>query len=186
MLSLRAAREVAPTLVLAVGNPSRGDDALGPLAAARIEAMNRRGVEVLVEFQLQVEQALDLDGRRRVLFVDASATLDAPFALTPIVAGRDASYSSHAMAPAAVLYSYQQLIGTPPPAWLLAIRGESFELGDGLSPAAAGALEVALTAVAAWLRPAAAPHRQASTVATSRAGRSRSRRPVDPSGTTLS
>ncbi len=38
---------VAPTLVFAVGNPSRGDDAVGPLLAARLEAADVPGVEVL-------------------------------------------------------------------------------------------------------------------------------------------
>lgn len=151
MLSLHAAHAVAPTLVLAVGNPSRGDDALGPLAAERIEAMNLAGVEVLVDFQLQVEHALDIAGRRRVLFVDASASLDVPFTLTPVEARCDASFTSHALAPSAVLFNYRQLIGEPPPAWVLAIRGQSFELGEGLSAPAALALDAALVEARAWL-----------------------------------
>ena len=39
---------VAPTLVFAVGNLSRGDDAVGPLLAERLEAAAVPGVEVLV------------------------------------------------------------------------------------------------------------------------------------------
>jgi hypothetical protein len=66
-----------PLLVLAIGNPSRGDDALGPLfASARGELARRRDrrgqVELLTDFQLQIEHALDLVGRARVVFVDAS------------------------------------------------------------------------------------------------------------------
>jgi hydrogenase maturation protease len=151
VLSLHAAPAVAPTLVLAVGNPSRGDDALGPLAAERLAALNLSGVEVLVEFQLQVEHALDLTGRRRVLFVDASASLEERFTLMPIAPHRDASYTSHAMAPPALLYSHAQLIGPPPPAWVLAIRGQSFELGEGLSASAGSALQAAVAAAARWL-----------------------------------
>lgn len=157
MLSLHAARGVAPTLVLAVGNPSRGDDALGPLAAERIEAMNLAGVEVLVDFQLQVEHALDIAGRRRVLFVDASASLDVPFTLTPVEARCDASFTSHALAPSAVLFNYRQLMGEPPPAWVLAIRGQSFELGEGLSASAERALDAALGAAHDWLAQSIAP-----------------------------
>ncbi|MCU0938874.1 MAG: hydrogenase maturation protease [Burkholderiaceae bacterium] len=156
MLSLLATPGVAPTLVLAVGNPSRGDDALGPLAAERIEAMNLPGVEVLVEFQLQVEHALDLIGRNRVLFIDASASLVQPFALAPVEARLDASFTSHALAPSAVLFNYQQLVGTPPPAWLLAIRGQSFELGEALSAPAERALDAALVEARAWLESRAA------------------------------
>ena len=71
----------APVLVLAVGNPSRGDDALGPELAARLEAAALPGVEVITEFQLQVENALDLEGRERVIFVDAGTGTPAPFEL---------------------------------------------------------------------------------------------------------
>ena len=35
----------APVLVLAVGNPSRGDDAIGPLLAERLEAAIREAYE---------------------------------------------------------------------------------------------------------------------------------------------
>lgn len=65
---------ISPWLFLAVGNPSRGDDALGPRLIehmTRIEAA-ADDVEFLVDFQLQVEHALDLQGRMGVLFVDAA------------------------------------------------------------------------------------------------------------------
>lgn len=64
----------APILIIGIGNPSRGDDALGPLAIERLEALDLAGVELLTDFQLQVEYALDLAGRRRVIFVDASVS----------------------------------------------------------------------------------------------------------------
>jgi hydrogenase maturation protease len=170
VLSLHAVGNVAPTLVIAIGNPSRGDDALGPLAAERIEAMRLPGLEVLVEFQLQVEHALDLMGRRRVLFIDASASLGEPFKWASVEPRLDASFTSHALAPSAVLFNYQQLVGTPPPAWVLAIRGQSFELGEGLSAPAERALEAALVTVCAWLAQpvpggAAASHGAVSQVA---------------------
>ena len=69
----------APLLVLAVGNPSRGDDALGPMLAERLESAALPGVEVITEFQLQVENALDLEGRERVIFVDAGVGTGGPF-----------------------------------------------------------------------------------------------------------
>ena len=65
----------APLLVLAVGNPSRGDDALGPLLLERLQAdgWDAGGqVELLCDFQLQVEHTLDLQGRSAVLLVDAA------------------------------------------------------------------------------------------------------------------
>ena len=140
----------APLLVLAVGNPSRGDDALGALfeerALALLEAEVAAGqLELLCDYQLQIEHALDLEGRRQIVFVDASVRAEAPYEYAPVYARRDESFSSHALSPAAVLETHRSLAGEPPPAWVLAIRGERFELGEGLSPAAAGHLEAALT-----------------------------------------
>ena len=41
------------------------------------------------------------------------------------------------MSPMAVLLIYRELHGNPPPAYLLEVRGEKFELGHPLSSAAA-------------------------------------------------
>jgi hydrogenase maturation protease len=142
----------APTLIFGWGNPSRGDDALGPLFVERIEALNLPGVECLTDFQLQVEHALDLQDRRRVLFVDASLDAQLPFEVVVIGPATDASFTTHAMSPQAVLQVYCDLNDEdPPPAWLLAIRGERFELGDGLSSSAADHLDAALAWVQEWL-----------------------------------
>ncbi|MDP2433027.1 MAG: hydrogenase maturation protease [Pseudomonadota bacterium] len=131
-------------LVIGIGNPSRGDDALGPLLIERLEVDAPPDVELLTDFQLQVEYALDLQGRREVVFVDASLEAPAPFTFNPVVAAADASYSSHELSPGAVLHAYEKLFGEPPPAFVLAIRGEAFELGDDLSAAARANLEAAL------------------------------------------
>jgi hydrogenase maturation protease len=134
----------APILVLAVGNPSRGDDAIGPALAARIEAAALPHVEVIVEFQLQVENALDLAGRERVIFVDAGTGTPEPFELRRVEAAAEFLHTSHALAPEAVLATYRRVTGEEPPeAWLLCVRGESFELGEGLSAGAAANLEAA-------------------------------------------
>jgi hydrogenase maturation protease len=144
------------TLVFAWGNPGRGDDALGPLFAERIAALGLPGVECLTDFQLQVEHALDLQGRQRVLFVDAAleGALDgaAPFALSALTPRRDASFTTHAMSPAAILQVYAELEGqAPPPAWQLAIRGQHWELGQPPSAGALQGLEQALGWAQDWL-----------------------------------
>ena len=135
-----------PVLVIAVGNPSRGDDAIGPELAARLDAASLPGVEVISEFQLQVENALDLVGRERVIFVDAGTDTPEPFELKRVDAAAEFLHTSHALSPEAVLATYRRVTGeAPPEAWLLCVRGESFELGEALSAAAAAHLE------AAWL-----------------------------------
>ncbi len=153
MLSLQPAAAVATTLVLAIGNPSRGDDAIGPLVAERLQALSLHGVEVLTDFQLQVEHALDLCGRTGVIFVDAAATGAEPFALTPLAAAPELPHTSHSLSPAEVLQTCIQLTGaTPPAAQLLAIRGYEFELGRPLSAQAMRNLEAALRCVVPLLR----------------------------------
>jgi len=147
----------APTLIFGWGNPSRGDDALGPLFVEHFAELARRHpewgeVECLTDFQLQVEHALDLQERRRVLFVDASLDAPAPCSLARIEAARDDSFTTHALSPQAVLKVYADIEDdAPPPAWLLAIRGERFELGENLSDAARHSLQAALQRAADWM-----------------------------------
>ena len=148
-----AARQ--PVLVIAVGNPSRGDDALGPRLAERLEAAALPGVEVLCDFQLQVEHALDLEGRRRVVFVDAGAGTPAPYELRRVAAGEDWRHTSHALSPEAVLATWSRLRPDPPPeAWVLCVRGECYQLGEDLSEPAARHLEAAWPALLACARAA--------------------------------
>lgn len=138
---------VRPVLVFAWGNPSRGDDALGPALLEMLETRQREngefaGVELLCDYQLQVEHALDLQGRRRVLFIDASVSAKAPFELQQLRPEQDASYTTHAMSPAAVLAVYEQINDEPPPpAFMLSIRGYDFELGEELSAQARSNLQ---------------------------------------------
>ncbi|WP_374409991.1 hydrogenase maturation protease [Hydrogenophaga sp.] len=149
---------VPPLLVLAWGNPSRGDDALGPLLAERLlahpETASWAGrVEVLTDFQLQVEHALDLVGRERVLFVDAALDLAEPFTVRSLQPARGGGIGSHALAPEAVLQVYQDLHRQPPPpAMLLAIRASAFELGAAPSVQALKDLEQAVAWVCRWLQ----------------------------------
>jgi hydrogenase maturation protease len=136
---------MAPVLIFGYGNPSRGDDALGPALIARLEDLQAtRGAgqppwDLLTDFQPQPEHALDLVGRDRVILVDADVSLAVPYRLEPILADRAASYTTHAMSPGALLWVYGQIgAGAPPPAWLLRIRGYHFALG---APLSAGAVE---------------------------------------------
>ena len=56
------------------------------------------------------------------------------------------------MSPQSVLQVYRDLNDAPPPpSWLLAIRGERFELGEPLSGNAATNIEAALAWAIDWL-----------------------------------
>ena len=125
----------APLLILAWGNRSRGDDALGPLLLQAVQNSLSDSalaqIDFLEDYQLQIEHALDLVGRQQVLFVDASVACAAPFEVTDLRPAQDASLTTHTLSPQAVMGVFQQLQGTEPPSCtLLAIRGVSFELGE--------------------------------------------------------
>ena len=126
----------APLLVFGYGNPSRGDDALGPALVDWLGGQETlvAPVELLTDFQLQIEHALDLAGRRLVLFADASRAAAPPWDLRRLQPEPERRPFSHAMSPGGVPEVYRQTQGRePPPCYLLAIRGYGFELGQPLS-----------------------------------------------------
>ena len=129
---------IAPVAVFGIGNRSRGDDAVGPLLLDRLRDWLEsrglaRGFELFEEYQLQVENALDLEGRELALFVDARLDAGRPVTLEPVAdLAQAAAGSSHALLPGAVLGVYRRVTGrTPPPAFALGVRAERFELGEG-------------------------------------------------------
>ncbi len=137
----------APILVFAIGNVSRGDDALGPELLRRLaQCLSTQGplaeAEFLEDFQLQIEHAMDMQGRELVLFVDAGMDTPAPFSFQRLQFSADPILYSHALAPSAMLAVYREFYGEmPPPAFVLCIRGERFELGEPLTVAAQDGLE---------------------------------------------
>jgi len=129
----------APILIFTYGNPSRGDDALGPamfelLKKHQQETTELDKVKLLTDFQLQIEHAVDLQERESVLFIDAGVSCSEPFDCRNLRAERDESFTTHAMSPSAVLAVYKQINHCePPPACLLTIRAYEFGLGREMS-----------------------------------------------------
>ena len=159
-LRIEAMAPVAPTLVFGIGNPSRGDDALGPMMIQRLAreqtAGRLPGVDLLTDFQLQPEHALDLRGRARVLFVDACLSGAEPYRLRTVRAydaptPSNIPISTHSTGPEGLLLIYRQLYGEPPPATLLAVRGDHFALGAEPCGRARANLDAALAALLRWL-----------------------------------
>jgi hydrogenase maturation protease len=144
---------IPPLLVFAIGNESRGDDALAPLLLRQLQAEgNAMQADLIEDYQLQVEHVTDLLGRKAVLFVDADISCAAPFHFSRITAAHDHSYTSHAMTPFALLHAYRQVYGTEAPdSFLLRIRGYGFELGASVSSEASANLELAAVQARTWL-----------------------------------
>lgn len=137
-------------VVFAVGNRSRGDDAIGPLLLERLASWLAAEVEtdefeLIEDYQLQIEHALDLQGKRLALFIDAGCGTTAPLEFYAIAPARTpAVRSTHELPPQGVLDVYRQFAHTePPPSFVLCVRGEGFELGEGLSDPAKAHVEAA-------------------------------------------
>ena len=149
---------IPPVVVFAVGNPSRGDDAIGPELCGRLgKWLESEGLadqfELIEDFQLQIEHALDLQGRQLALFIDAGANTSAPYVFERIFASTAVAHTTHALSPQAVLQVFRQTEGAePPPAFVLCVSGEQFELGEPLSAAASKHLEAAMERLAQLCR----------------------------------
>ena len=142
---------VAPVVVFATGNESRGDDGLAPALVRRAGLEARAGISLVIDYQLQVEHALELEGRRLALFIDAGKDTPAPFELRRAQPSPRFLHTTHALAPEAVLETAQRLGIALPDAWVLCVRGEHFELGESLSDPALRHLDAAESALRAFL-----------------------------------
>ena len=139
-------------VVFACGNRSRGDDAIGPLLLERLASwlaeQGRSGeFELIDDYQLQIEHALDLQGRRLALFIDAGWDTPAPmqfYATAPAKVPGSLGGGTHTLSPQDVLDVYRRVTqADPPPSFVLCVRGERFELGEGLSSQAQAHVEAA-------------------------------------------
>ena len=143
----------ASTLVFTWGNPSRGDDALGYLFHDELIHDSFEDVDLLTDFQLQIEHCTDLENRKRVIFVDADMAISSEYLLEKIAPDSSQTFTTHAISPQALMHICTKVNQTRlPECWLLKIRGYDFELGQPLSKAAKHNLEQALAATRALLK----------------------------------
>lgn len=127
-----------PILLLAYGNPLRGDDSVGWAVGERLAAMFPEDVaQVIVQHQLTPELAEPISRAARVIFIDAEEGAPAGAIrwteLRPAMA--PAQPFSHQVKPAGLLVAAQELYGHAPAAHLLTVIGESFGYEERLSPA---------------------------------------------------
>ncbi|NPD68185.1 hydrogenase maturation protease (plasmid) [Lichenicola cladoniae] len=131
-------------LVLGYGNPGRQDDGLGPAASTRIDEMGLPNVTAYDNYQLNIEDAMDVAEHDVVWFVDAARVGPAPFSVRDLHPVAAIEFTSHLMGPETVLSIAEQVFGRVPKAFLLAIRGYEFEFIEALTPDASDNLRLAL------------------------------------------
>ncbi|HYN67586.1 MAG TPA: hydrogenase maturation protease [Ornithinibacter sp.] len=147
-----------PTLVVGLGSPDRGDDAVGGLVARAVAALADPRVVVL-----EHEDPTDLielwTGRERVVVVDATRSGAAPGTLRLLETGADraplpeAAWArtgrggTHAFGLASAVELARVLRRLPARVTVVGVEGAAFEPGGRLSPAVAAAVPDAVDAV---------------------------------------
>ncbi|MFZ0519189.1 MAG: hydrogenase maturation protease [Acidobacteriaceae bacterium] len=142
---------MTPALLLACGNPLRGDDGFGGWMASRAqEQFVGSQLEVVASRQFTPEMAEPISTADTVIFVDCSATSEpGRISLHPVEATtKPARLMTHHMSPESLLWMSHELYGrTPRVAYLITVGGASFKMEERLSEAVRGAAPAVLTMV---------------------------------------
>jgi len=131
-------------LVLGYGNPGRQDDGLGPAVASGIDRLGWPNLTAVDNYQLNIEDAMDVAEHDVVWFVDAAKAGPSPYAVHEVSPASSIEFTSHLLRPEAILAIARQCYGRSPQAFMLAIRGYEFEFIEALTPAATDNLRDAL------------------------------------------
>ena len=139
-----AAGRLPMILIVGYGNPLRGDDALGEVAATDLDGLFRHDerVEVRAVHQLTPDLAETLAGFGTVILVDARRGAPAGEIVVEEVRAAEGSASpfSHYVTPAELLALASVLYGASPRLFLVGITGASFDVGQPLSSPVRAAL----------------------------------------------
>jgi len=113
-------------LLLGYGNPGRADDGLGPALAQAVERLGLPGVSVDTDYQLTVEDSVEIGRHATVIFADADAVGPEPFSFGPLEPRPSLGFSSHGVEPEELLALANSLFPGERRAYLLGIRGYDF------------------------------------------------------------
>ncbi len=131
-------------LIIAYGNPMRGDDGLAWRAADEFEPrLSSSEIEVLRLHQLAPELAETISHVDAVIFVDAAAQPDRPpgdVQCAPITGIPSEVTFSHQLSPHTVVALARQLYNASPRAFSVTMTGQDFDHAECLSPPVAAAL----------------------------------------------
>src|SRR5271166_4276870 len=148
-------------LILACGNPLRGDDGIAVVLAHYLrDEFCEPETEIQSLHQWTPELAESISQSDIVLFLDASATLQPGNVQLKKVraAGEFSSSMTHSMSPETLLGLAAQLYSSAPErAYLLTIGGESFDHADQLSAPVRSAIPRALNLIKAALSDVSVP-----------------------------
>lgn len=138
-----------PTLILGAGNPFRRDDGAGRAVVRRLAGRLPEGVEILELSGEASELLRAFEGRDTVIVVDAVQTGAPPGTIRVLNAGETPlpadllAQSTHGFGVGQAIELARRLGRLPRRICVVAIEGENFAIGEGLSPAVDRAIDVA-------------------------------------------
>jgi hydrogenase maturation protease len=143
------------TLILACGNPLRGDDAVGwEIAEALQSASSCADIEIETAHQFAPEMAARISQAAIVIFVDASVTHEpGSVRFERIFPLQSATGTfTHELNPPTLLALAEALYGrSPARAFALSVGAESLELNEGLSESVRAAIPEAVFTILGYL-----------------------------------
>jgi hydrogenase maturation protease len=135
-------------LIIGFGNPLRGDDGFGRLAAERLQEMiDDRDVQVMPLHQLTPELMEPISHADRVIFIDACVGPHPGEVherrIEPKLAGGG---FTHHFTPESLLAGARALYGEAAEGWLICVDGADFSCTTELSPPVAASLDPVIAA----------------------------------------
>jgi hydrogenase maturation protease len=131
------------TLILAYGNPLRGDDGIGPKAGERLRSIiDDPDIEIRTLHQLTPELMEPISRAARVIFIDASEGPNpGEISERAIYPSTAATQFTHHSTPEALLAGARSLYGCAAEGTMITVAGASFSLSCDLSPAVAASID---------------------------------------------
>src|ERR1039457_4880884 len=125
------------TLILAYGNPLRGDDGIGPEAGERLRSIIQDpGVDIRTLQQLPPDRVEPISRAARVIFIDVcEGAVPGAISQRAIEPSTGATRFTHHATPQALLAGARALYGRAAEATMLTVAGADFSLSFSLSPA---------------------------------------------------
>lgn len=119
-------------LVIGYGNPARQDDGIGRYIVDRLSEDLKIVDTVLVQ-ELGPEISEDISGYELVIFVDAGIDQEDDYVIRKIEPMYKTPIFSHHISPESILAITKELFNVSPKAYLISVRGYSFDFGFELT-----------------------------------------------------
>ena len=132
-------------LVYGYGNPGREDDGLG-IACTEIleEWVQQNGWDNFafdMNYQLNIEDALEISQYDAVLFIDASTEPIDDFIISEVEASDKVNFTMHSASPSYIKHLCKQIYNIEPLVYLIHIKGYNWSMKEGIGEQASANLD---------------------------------------------